>query len=424
VTTARYLGLAVPVALVLLCGHLQRDRRSRAAALLAFIAAATGIAVLNEVARWYSFAPVYGAFRGMPIDLWLGWAALWGAVPVLSRRLLPVPVVLGLLLWLDAVAMPALQPLVRLEPGWLLGEVIGLVGVALPAQLLGRWTADRRHLAARVVLQVAVFATILLWLVPTAAFDLGDGSWAALAAIPLPGLFVLAQVGLLLALPALLAVREFAVRGGGTPYPWDPPERLVTTGPYAYLANPMQVSAAALLALLAGATRSASLGLAAVAAVAFGIGVARPHENHAMQARFGALWCGYRRVVRDWRPQWMPYSPGRTAVLWLDLGCVECRAVGRFLAERRALDLTVAAAHDHRLPLWRARYVGVDGHQERGVAAVARGLEHIHLGWAYVGWFLRCPGIAGLAQLMVDAAIAPRRPAGRAPLWLSRFPGW
>jgi hypothetical protein len=53
------------------------------------------------------------------------------------------------------------------------------------------------------------------------------------------------------------------------------------------------------------------------------------------------------------------------------------------------------------------------------VAAVARGLEHIHLGWACVGWFLRCPGIAGLAQLMVDAAIAPRRPAGRA-----RFPGW
>ena len=423
-TAARYLCLAVPAGLVLLCGHLERDRRSRTAALLAFIAAAVGLAVLNEAARWYSFAPVHGTFRGMPIDLWLAWAALWGAVPVLSRRLLPVPVALGLLLWLDAVAMPALHPLVRLEPGWLLGEAIGLLGVALPAQLLGRWTAERRHLTARVVLQVAVFATLLLWLLPTAAFESGNGSWAALAALPLPGLIVLAQVGLLLALPAVLAVREFAVRGGGTPYPWDPPERLVTTGPYAYLANPMQVSASCLLGLVAGATRSAVLGLVAIAAVAFGIGVARPHENHAMHARFGALWRGYRREVRDWRPRWTPYRPGRPAVLWLDLGCVECRAVGRFLGERRAFDLTVTAARDHRTPLWRARYAGVDGHQERGVAAVARGLEHIHLGWAYVGWFLRCPGLAGLAQLVVDAAIAPRRPAGREPMWWSRFPGW
>lgn len=54
---------------------------------------------------------------------------------------------------------------------------------------------------------------------------------------------------------------EFVARGNGTPYPWDLPEQLVTTGPYAYLANPMQVSAVLILRLLALGTRSMSLAL-------------------------------------------------------------------------------------------------------------------------------------------------------------------
>lgn len=256
------------------------------------------------------------------------------------------------------------------------------------------------------VLQVVVFATTALWLVPTAAFEFGDGSWAGLTALPAPWLLVLAQVGLLVAAPALLAVREFAVRGGGTPYPWDPPRRLVTTGPYAYVANPMQLSAVALLALLAAATRSATLGATAVAAVAFGVGVAGPHERHAMHARFGAAWRAYRRHVRDWWPRWRPYLPGPPAVLWLNDGCPACRAVGGFLRGRGARRLTLAPAHEHRPVLWRSRYAGGDGHQERGVAAVARALEHLHLGWAYTGWLIRLPGVSWLAQLLSDAMIA------------------
>jgi len=414
VTAARYLCLALPAGLVLAGGRLERDRDARAAALLAFVAAAVGIAALGEVARvagWYTFAPVDGTFRGMPVDLWLGWAALWGPVPVLYRRFLPVPMALGLLLWLDAVAMPVLHPLVRVAPDWLVGEAFGLIAVALPAQLLGRWTADRRRLAARVVLQVVVFAATAGWLVPTAAFEFGDGSWAGLTALPVPCLLVLAQVGLLVAAPALLAVREFAVRGGGTPYPWDPPRRLVTTGPYAYVANPMQLSAVALLVLLAAATRSATLGATAVAAVAFSFGVARPHERHAMHARFGAAWRAYRRHVWDWWPRWRPYLSGPPAVLWLDDGCPACRAIGGFLRGRGVRQLTLAPAHEHRPVLWRSRYAGGDGHQERGVAAVARALEHVHLGWAYTGWLIRLPGVSWLAQVLSDAMIAAPHPA-------------
>uniref|UniRef100_A8M354 Uncharacterized protein n=1 Tax=Salinispora arenicola (strain CNS-205) TaxID=391037 RepID=A8M354_SALAI len=186
-TAARWLALGVPLLAVLAAAQLERDRRARAAALLAAVAAALGVAALNESARrtgWYAFAPVHGAYRGIPVDLWLGWAALWGALPVLLRRFLPLPLALGLLLWLDVVAMPALHPLVLLGPHWLVGEVVGLLAVALPAQLLGRWSADGRHLRARVLLQVVVFATLLLWLVPSIAFELGGGSWSPLTGLP------------------------------------------------------------------------------------------------------------------------------------------------------------------------------------------------------------------------------------------------
>jgi len=409
VTAARYLCLALPAALALTGVRLERDRRARGAALLAFVAAAVGVAALHEVAKvagWYTFAPVDGAFRGLPVDLWLGWAALWGAVPVLFRRVLPLPVALGLLAWLDLVAMPMLYPLVRLEPTWLVGEAAGLLAVALPAQLLGRWTADGRRLGARVVLQLVVFSATVLWLLPTAAFELGDGSWAHVAGLPAPWPPVLAQVGLVLAVPGLLAVREFAVRGGGTPYPWDPPSRLVTTGPYAYVANPMQLSAAGPLALLAPAARSWTLAVATAAAVAFSAGVARIHERHELAGRFGPPWYAYRRHVRDWLPRWRPYLPGPAATLWLDGGCGECRAVERFLRERGARRLTLAPADQHRPPLWRSRYAGGDGHGERGVAAVARALEHVNLAWAWLGWSLRLPGVAWLAQLVTDAMIA------------------
>lgn len=425
-TLARYLCLLVPAALVLLAARVDRSRDGRLAALLAGIATAVGIAALHELSRlagWFSFAPVDGAFRGMPVDLWLGWAVLWGAVPVLLRRVLPLPAALGLLLWLDAVALPELQPLVRLGPNWLVGEVVGLLLVALPAQLLGRWSADRRHLRARAALQLVVFAALTLWLGPTAVFEYGDGSWAHLTRLPDQVLVLLAQVGLLVAVPALAAVREFVVRGHGTPYPWDPPRRLVTTGPYAYLANPMQLSGIGLVLVLAVATRSAWLAGSALAAVAFATSVAGPHERRDLADRYGPAWWAYQGQVRAWWPRGRPYpapvsnvtSAGSgPAVLWLDAECAMCRAVGAFLRARRPRRLIMLPAGEHHPTLWRARYVAGDGYAAAGVAAIAHALDHLHLGWAYLGWLLRLPGVAWLAQLIVDAMIAPPHPAGGA----------
>jgi hypothetical protein len=48
------------------------------------------------------------------------------------------------------------------------------------------------------------------------------------------------------------------------------------------------------------------------------------------------------------------------------------------------------------------------------VAAIARGLGHIHLGWAFIGWFVGLPGVIHLAQLLADASGAGPRVIARA----------
>lgn len=412
-TLIRYLCLLVPIAAILAAARADRSRAARAGALLAFIGAAVGIAALHELARltgWWRFAEVDGSFRGMPVDLWLGWSALWGPVPVLLRRFVPVPAALAALAWFDLLAMPRMEPLVHLGSGWLWGEALGLLAVALPAQLAGRWSAQRRRLGPRVLLQMGIFSAMAMWLVPHTAFELGDGSWQRILAQPRPILLVAAQVALLVATPALSAVIEFARRGNGTPYPWDCPDRLITTGPYAYVANPMQASMVLLLLLMAGLAGSWVLVAAAICGAVFSAAVAAVHERDQLSARFGQRWRAYRSEVRDWLPRLRPY-PGVAATLWLDDQCGPCSVVRGQLARRGLTGLDLAAAHDHERVLWSARYEAADGHTEHGVAAVARGMEHAHLGWAYLGWLLRLPGLNQLAQLVSDAFIVPPHPA-------------
>ncbi|WP_433830761.1 hypothetical protein ACQP2E_11690 [Actinoplanes sp. CA-015351] len=166
----------------------------------------------------------------------------------------------------------------------------------------------------------------------------------------------------------------------------------MTSGPYAYIANPMQVSAILLLLSLAVATRSASLAFAALSGAAFATGLAKVSEDAQL-------------VGPRTRPASM-IVPGR---LWLDDDCGPCAAVRDRLAGT-SLSLESASAFPGPT-LWRARYEADDGHTASGVAAVARGIEHCGLLYAYPSWFLLLPGLDRLAQLVTDALIAPPHPA-------------
>jgi hypothetical protein len=61
--------------------------------------------------------------------------------------------------------------------------------------------------------------------------------------------------------------------------------------------------------------------------------------------------------------------------------------------------------------LTRIAYEPVDGTRtSTGVEAIARALEHVHLGWASVGGLLRLPAVRPIAQLLVDASGGGPRP--------------
>jgi protein-S-isoprenylcysteine O-methyltransferase Ste14 len=332
------------------------------------------------------------------VDLWLGWAVVWGALPVL----LPIPIAptVAALALVDGIAMPRLAPVVQLGPQWLIGEAVGLVGVALPAILLGRWMARRRHLTARVLLQLATFGGLTVWLIPSVAIAAGDGSWRHVTELPVWALSLLVQLAVAVAIPGMLAVREFAERGGGTPYPWDPPARLVTTGPYAYVANPMQMSAIGLLLVIAAGTRSWSIAAGAVSAVGFSTAVAGPHEDEDLTRRHGAAWSEYRRSVRAWWPRWRPAAA--PATVYLADSCDVCSSTAAALVALQPRSVRLRPGEWHAERLRRARYQGHDGHRADGVAAIARTLEHVNLAWAMVGWCLRLPGLDWLVQLIAD----------------------
>ena len=243
----------------------------------------------------------------MPVELYLSWVWLWGVIPALAFPSLSLAVVVVIALAADLVLMPAAAPVVRLGPAWILGEVVGLLAGLLPGQLLARWTARDERLAGRALLQVLAFTGLLLFVLPAIAIEGSGGAWMNPIARPAWQWSLLAQA---LAIPALLgltAVQEFVARGGGTPVPFDPPRRLVTTGVYAYIRNPMQLSAVVLLFLLGLVLRNAWVSAAGVMAHVYSAGLAGWDENEDLRQRFGESWTDYRRHVRQWVPRLRPW---------------------------------------------------------------------------------------------------------------------
>jgi hypothetical protein len=167
--------------------------------------------------------------------------------------------------------------------------------------------------------------------------------------------------------------------------------------------------------MIAGAilTSPAMLG-AAVAAAAYGAGIAEWHEERQLGRRFGAEWVRYRSAVPSWVPLWRPRIV-EEATLLVAFSCGTCNSIGRWLLARHPRGLAIAAAEDaNDLSLRRVTYVPALGPASTGVAAIARSLEHIHLGWALVGWMLSLPGVLQFAQVIVDVCgPGPQAVAGR-----------
>lgn len=376
------------------------DRRPRTlgAVLLSVIWTGWTLAILQHLAPQMGWWGPGTAVERIPDEMLVGWVLLWGPIPLLGLSRVPLVGVLVLMGALDLVLMPLFDPLVHLEPSWLQGEAVALVLCLLPAQWLARRTLADTALPGRVALH-------LLWFIPVAVVGIPavlapEADWRSLlayGAMPL-------QLGLAALLWGLSAVLEFAERGGGTPLPFDPPKRLVASGPYRYVANPMQLALGAWFAGLALWWMEPWLVVAVLVTIGFGEVPAAVNEAADLRAREGDAWERYRREVRRWRPRWTPYAPTEARV-YIAQDCGPCREMGDWLFARAPVGLKrVPAAHHPDRAIRRITYDPGDGTPEvEGVLALARCLEHIHLGWAWFSFALRVPGAVWLLQVLVDA---------------------
>ena len=156
-----------------------------------------------------------------------------------------------------------------------------------------------------VILRAAFFATLFVslwtWFIPRwlAGGDLHP-RWN-------PVSIALMAIG---ALIMLRCVWDFAWSGRGTPAPWDPPRRLVITGLYRWVRNPMYLGMAIFLVgealLLPDITRGLLIVLACALAVVTVFIMA--YEEPTLRGLFGKDYVEYCRHVRRWIPRLTPFD--------------------------------------------------------------------------------------------------------------------
>ena len=106
-------------ATILLWAWRRPPARAAAAAALACSWNVPVLLALNVLAArqgWWQFDARGGLLLGVPVDLFLAWICLWGAIPFLAFETAPIWRVIAFALAIDLVAMPAAAPVVRLGP--------------------------------------------------------------------------------------------------------------------------------------------------------------------------------------------------------------------------------------------------------------------------------------------------------------------
>ncbi len=141
------------------------------------------------------------------------------------------------------------------------------------------------------------------WVVGAAAFE-----------DPRPLGWVVVAAGAAIIIPCFSV---FAWVGRGTPFPLDPPKRLVIRGPYRFVRNPMYEGMALILLgeamvfphLVRLMLITAACGAVLVALLVMG------YEEPALRQSFGADYEKYCRHVRRWIPRLRPFDNPANAAL-------------------------------------------------------------------------------------------------------------
>ncbi len=119
--------------------------------------------------------------------------------------------------------------------------------------------------------------------------------------------------GLLISLAGLILlvvmVRMFILIGQGTIMPWDPTRRLIISGPYAYVRNPMILSVITIQVGEAMAFVSPIMAALAVFFFVLNTIYFMYSEEPGLEKRFGVEYLEYKHNVPRWFPRRKPWRP-------------------------------------------------------------------------------------------------------------------
>ncbi|CAN7157098.1 methyltransferase family protein [Pararhizobium sp. LjRoot238] len=377
--------------------------RQATAALLGGLWQLPALLVLNMAAQgfgWWRFQPDAVAVLGLPVDLWIGWSIFWGPVAVILSRRVPTVLMIVVFVAADVVSMPLLEPLVVVGGRWLVGEAAGILFCLVPCLVLARLTEADSRPVLRTCFHGLGWGGYMLLVLPACVLAWEGRSYIeALESASVMRWVVVLAIGFPCLLIGWAAAHEFALVGRGTPVPYDPPKRVVTSGPYASIANPMQITSALVMASLAILTSSTAAWAIPVAFLIFdGIFAAWYNRTHIALA-MPEDWGQYRVAVRDWIPRSRPYI-ARTATLYFPDSGRDSRLLAWLM--RHAADGLVIETAPVRpvVARHRLRYLSSDADlNATGIAALGRALEHLGGLCAFAGWILRLPGVNQLMEL-------------------------
>ena len=348
----------------------------------------------------------------MPLAAYLGWVVGWGLVaPLLAEAFGKKPwIAAAVLVLIDLRTMPEMSPVLILSKHWWIAEIVIAALLLVPAIFLARWTATSEKTPLRCAMLAPTFGGIFIGI--PFLLECGDirgvhSRWNSYSQISQ----FLFTIGLLaFSIPGLTALRDFALGGNGTPVPLEPPQKLVTHGIYSYLRNPMQLSMTSLLLLESLFLASLWPALLAIIGIVYSEGFARWSETADMRKRFGESWDNYRNTHRPWLPTWHPVLPEESE-LWFDDTCGSCTEVAEWFSRMSPKQLILRKASEWPgAPLQRITWHNPStARTESGITAIAMALQHIHLGWALIGWIVGLPGISHTIQICFDAAGAGKR---------------
>lgn len=364
------------------------NHRRQVAGFFAFLYGVSGIFVTHSLALsagWWSYGWNALMLNGLPVDIIIGGAILFGPVFYFAfPRTSPVLICATIMIGMHGVLFTSLVPLVSAGPNWILGVAFVFATAHVPALYLARWTEQNIHLPRRVALLALMYAGLTFGILPSLIMAAMGGEWA------LSTRSTLWWIGMLSGLApsfviGLSAVQMLAVQGLGTAIPLDPTERLVRTGIYTFVRNPMQLSAALSWMVLGAFLGNIWIMAAAIMAWIFVEGVVRWHHRHDLQQRFPEGWAEYRREVPEWLPLWRPHCRAM-ATLSLNEDMLPDRLLGRLLAKIGSTGLEI------RYEAGRARYDNPSDHKSyAGLPALCMALTHGNFITALIGHLILLP---------------------------------